>query len=346
MAGERRLNRALHDGVRRWWRGDGGVWIGLLDGALWPAEQLYRLVTSIRNRGYEQGWFRVESASIPVISVGNLSVGGAGKTPVAAWLAARLRSWGYAPAMILRGYGEDEVNVHRELNPEVPVVVGRRRVAAVAAAAAQQCDVAVVDDGFQHRALARDVDLVLVSADGWTERRRLLPRGPWREGVPALRRAGAVVVTRKAVPVERGAEVASALARAVPGTAIAVCRIEPERLIPLHGGASRSPSDLAGVEILAVASLADPSPFVENLRGAGARVELLAYPDHHDFDRADADRITRVRGNRPLLMTRKDAVKLRKWIPEGADAFILEQKVEMEQGGDLLDEVLSGALRR
>jgi tetraacyldisaccharide 4'-kinase len=317
-----------------------------MDGVLWPFEGLFGAITAARNGAYERGLRRVERAAIPVISVGNISVGGAGKTPVAAWLAGRLLAWGLHPAIVLRGYAEDEVEVHRELNPEVEVVVGKQRSAAVAEAAGRGYDVAVVDDGFQHRALARDLDLVLVSADGWTEKRRLLPRGPWRERVTALRRAQMAVVTRKAVSRARAQEVAEALERAVPGTAVVVCLIEPSRLVSLHGGAPRPLEGLAGREVLAVASLADPDPFRRNLQAAGARVELLAYPDHHDFDRVDAGRIARARGDRPLLMTRKDAVKLRTLIPAGTEALVLEQSVRMERGGDLLDEALRKAVKR
>jgi tetraacyldisaccharide 4'-kinase len=332
--------------VHRWWRGEAGPPGTLLDGALWPLEQLFAAAAAARNGAYERGLRRVEHATIPVISVGNLSVGGAGKTPVAAWLAGRLLGWGLRPAIVMRGYAEDEIAVHRELNPEVEVVVGKKRATAVAEAAGRRYDVAVVDDGFQHRALARDLDLVLVSADGWTARRRLLPRGPWRERVTALRRAGMAVVTRKAASLERAEEVAGALERAVPGTVVAICEIAPTRLVPLHGGVPLPLEELAGREVLAIASLADPDPFRRNLEAVGGRVELLAYPDHHDFDRADADRIGRVRGDRPLLMTRKDAVKLRTLIPPGTEALVLEQSVRMERGGDLLDEALRKAVGR
>lgn len=344
MAIDAGVGLTVHAWVERWWRGEAGMAGTLLDRALWPAEGLYRSITAARNAAYARGILSVERAEIPVISVGNLSVGGAGKTPVAAWIAARLRSWGRAPALVLRGYADDEVNVHRELNPEVPVVVARRRAAAVAAAKEMGCDVAVVDDGFQHRALARDLDLVLVSADGWTERRRLLPRGPWREGPSALRRADVAIVTRKAVSRERAREVSGALAGF--GVPVAVCRIRPDRLTPLHGGPPRTLDELAGADVLAVASLADPRPFEQNLRDAGARVELIAFPDHHDFDQADADRILRIRGDRPLLMTRKDAVKLRDRIPEGVDALVLEQVVTMEEGGEVIDAALRRVLGR
>jgi tetraacyldisaccharide 4'-kinase len=343
---ERSRGNAAHAWVHRWWRGEAGLTGTLLDGALWPVEHLFGAVAAARNEAYERGLRRIERPTIPVISVGNLSVGGAGKTPVAAWLAGHLLGWGLHPAIVLRGYAEDEVSVHRELNPEVEVVIGKRRAAAVTEAAGRGCDVAVVDDGFQHRALARDLDLVLVSADGWTERRRLLPRGPWRERLTALHRAGVAMVTRKAVSRARAEEVSAALERAAPGIAVVLCHIEPSRLVPLHGGAPRPLEELSGRDVLAVASLADPEPFRRNLQTAGARVELLAYPDHHDFDRADADRIVRERRGRSLLMTRKDAVKLRNLIPAGPDALVLEQSVRMERGGDRLDEALRKAVRR
>jgi tetraacyldisaccharide 4'-kinase len=343
---ERGPESTAHAWVLRWWRGEAGLTGALLDGALWPAERLFGAVTAARNEAYDRGLLRAARPTIPVVSVGNLSVGGAGKTPVAAWLAGRLHGWGLHPAIVLRGYADDEVKVHRELNPEVDVVVGKERAAAVAEAAGRGSDVAVVDDGFQHRALARDFDLVLVSADGWTARRRLLPRGPWRERVTALRRAGVAMVTRKAASRECAEEVAAALEHAVPGIPVVLCRIEPSRLAPLHGGAPRALAELSGREVTAVASLADPEPFRRNLEAAGARVEMLAFPDHHDFDRADANRILRARRDRPLLMTRKDAVKLRDLIPPGVDALVLEQSVWMERGGDLLDEALRKAVRR
>jgi tetraacyldisaccharide 4'-kinase len=318
----------------------------VLDVALWPAEGLYRLVTAARNSAYARGALPVERATIGVISVGNLSVGGAGKTPFAAWLAGRLRRWGHDPAVVLSGYAEDEVKVHRELNPEVEVVAGKRRAHAVAEAGGRRCDVAVVDDGFQHRKLARDVDLVLVSADGWTDRRRLLPRGPWRESIGSLRRADAVVVTRKAVPRQRSQEVARALGKAIPALPTILCTIEPGLLTPLHGGASAPLEFLRGREVLAVAALADARPFERNLLAAGSVVEMMSFPDHHEFTTGDADRIVHSLRDRSLLMTRKDAVKLRSLVPPGIAAYVLEQSVSIEEGEDLLDGLLRKALAR
>lgn len=315
-----------------------------LDRLLWPAELGYRGAVRIRNGAYDRGLLPQASATIPVVSVGNIGVGGAGKTPFAAWTAARLAGWGRSPAIVLRGYGADEVLVHRELNPEIPVFAAPRRADGVARAAAAGCDVAVLDDGFQHRALARRLDIVLVGAEGWREPLRLLPRGPWREGRRALRRAGVVVVTRKSATRADAVRVADALARPAGG-GVALCRIAPTHLEPLRGPREEIPLDrLRGRALLAVASLADPRPFVAHLEENGARVESLVFPDHHPFDAADAARIAAAARGRPVAMTRKEAVKLRPLLPADLPALVLGQRVEIERGVELLDRALREAL--
>ena len=167
----------LREWVPRWWRGEGGAAGRVLDAVLAPGELLFRSAAAMRNQAYDRGMLRTAVGSIPVVSVGNLAVGGAGKTPVSAWIAGRLAGWGHRPALVLRGYGADEILVHRELNPGVPVLAAAHRIEAVQQAVELGCDVAVVDDGFQHRALHRDLDIALIAADGWESNPRLLPRG-------------------------------------------------------------------------------------------------------------------------------------------------------------------------
>jgi tetraacyldisaccharide 4'-kinase len=326
--------------VRRWWAGEAG-WTGhLLELALAPAEWAFRGGVAARNLAYDRGWLRAERAPLPVVSVGNLGVGGAGKTPFAAWVAGRFLEWGHRPAVALRGYGEDEVQVHRELNPGVPVLVARRRIDAARRAAAEGAGVLVLDDAFQHRALARDLELVLVSVEGWSPRRRLLPRGPWREGAGALRRADLVVVTRKSAPAEASARLAAELA-ALAARPVVECWLAPGELAPLHpsGGADPPP---AGAAVLAVAALADPGPFAEQLRGRGYRVELAAFPDHHPYRAGEVAELLRRAGGRPLVTTLKDAVKLKRLLPPEHPAYLLPQAVRVTSGG----EVLEAALRR
>lgn len=333
----------LHEWAPRWWRGELGASGAALDLLLWPAEALFRAAVGARAAGYERGLLRSHAAEVPVLSVGNLAVGGAGKTPVAAWLARRLQEWGKRPAIVLRGYGADEVLVHGELNPTIPVLAEPRRTEGAARAVAGGADVVVLDDGFQHRRLRRDLDLVLIAAESWSHPVRLLPRGPWREPPGALRRAAAVLVTRKSADADRAAAVAAELRRIAPDAVLAVAHLAPTTLHGLHGGAVKPLEELSGRRVTAVASLADPRPFALQLERCGAAVELVAFPDHHDFTPAEAAELLRRAGASALVMTRKEAVKLRSLLPDGCDAWVLEQEVRIESGAAALERVLRSA---
>lgn len=313
-----------------------------------PAELLFRGAVGARDLAFARGLATAGRAEIPVISVGNIAVGGAGKTPVAAFLAGRLAEWGERPAIVLRGYGADEIAVHEELNPTVPVYAAVRRLEAVRQAQEAGRSVAVVDDGFQHRALRRDLDIVLLSADGWTGAVRLLPRGPWREGLAALRRADLVVITVKAADEPRVRALEQAILPVVDARRIVRMRLAAGALRPVAGGrAARRPLDeLRGERVVAVTTLADPRPFAAQLRAAGAEVELREFADHHDFSAEEVRGVVDAASGRPLVMTRKEAVKLRQLLPETAEAWMLEQRVEVEAGAELLDAALRRAVGR
>jgi tetraacyldisaccharide 4'-kinase len=139
----------------------------LARGALAPASLLYRGVIACRNRLYDTGRITSHPAPIPVISVGNLTVGGTGKTPFSAFLVKRLVPRGMTPAIVMRGYGDDEWLVHGRLNPGVLLYASPDRVAGIERAALAGADVVVLDDAFQHRRARRDLDIVLVSGDRW-----------------------------------------------------------------------------------------------------------------------------------------------------------------------------------
>lgn len=341
---------SLREWVPRWWAGEGGAAGGVLDVVLSPAEGLFRGIAGVRNRLYDRRILGVESVPVPVISVGNLAVGGAGKTPFSAWLVRRLLTGERRPAVAMRGYGEDEVLLHRELNPSVPVFAAARRVEAAREAVSAGCDVVVLDDAFQHRALARDLDIVLVAAEGWGARRRLMPRGPWREDVGALRRAGIAVVTRKSASPERSAEVADEIRRTVPTVAVVECSLAPSRLRRLTSTDAASADDVRGLDwlhgrrILAVAALADPRPFFAHLREHAGEVETVAFADHHAFSPEEATALARRAGERVMVMTHKDAVKLRPLLVNHPTAYVLEQRVEITAGGEVLDDALRRAL--
>lgn len=339
-----RAIETLRRWIPRWWRGERGAAGRVLHAALAPAEAGFSAAARIRNTAYDAGLLRSAEAPIAVISVGNIGVGGAGKTPVAAWLARRLADSGRRPALVLRGYGADEVAVHRELNPAVPVYAAPKRIDGVRAAFGDRRDVAVLDDAFQHRALARDADIVLVSAESWGTQRHLLPRGPWREPPAALARADLVIVTRKSASREAAAAVAAECRADAPAVPVAIVHLAP-------AGLSAGADERVGEEwlhdraVLAVASLADPQPFVRQLQELGARVELADYPDHHPFTAADVGAIARRASGRPMVCTRKEAVKLRPLLAlyEGAapSLVVLEQGVVVESGGEAIDRILA-----
>ena len=328
------------------WRADAG-WAPLARAALGPASVLYRAGTGVRNAMYDRGVLPIAQPQVPVISVGNLAVGGTGKTPVAAWMAATLKAHGGRPAIVMRGYGGDESRVHELINPEIPVFVNADRAEGVRDAARAGVDVAVLDDAFQHRRLSRLEDVVLVSADQWREPIRLLPAGPWRELPSALSRASMVVITRKAMA---GPQAESLLARLAPLTrtgAGAVAALEPGDLRNVVTGEARSLSDIRGSRVLAAAGIGDPDSFAAQLREAGAHVEMRTFPDHHAYDAPDVERLIRdARVFDHIVCTLKDAVKLGpRWPREGPPLWYVSLRCRIEVGvaeiSAMLDRVLA-----
>ena len=315
--------------------------------ALAPAAGLYRGIVAARGALYDLGVFPARRTALPALSVGNLSVGGTGKTPVSAYIAARLRDKGGRPAIVLRGYGGDEPLVHATLNPDIPVVVSANRVAGVAKARVLGADVAVLDDAFQHRRADRWGDVVLVSADSWSAKQRLLPAGPWREPVRGLRRAALTIVTRKAASREDAGDVVAALEATVPALATAIVWLAPGQLRDARGPEARPLAEIDGKRVHVIAAIGDPAAFVRQLEMAGATaVTTSIFPDHYDFTANDAARIAlETSGAELVVCTLKDAVKLAPhWPAEAARLWYVSQHVNVEQGLDTLDVLLEGLL--
>jgi tetraacyldisaccharide 4'-kinase len=280
---------------------------------------------------------------VPTVSIGNLTVGGTGKTPVAAWFAAQLRSRGRAPALLLRGYGDDEPLVHAALNADVPVFADADRRRAAAQAIAQGATALVLDDAFQHRQMPRDADVVVVSADLWSDLPvRLLPAGPFREPLSALRRAHLVIVTRKAASSARAAEVAQQLTRAAGGVPLAVVHLAPGQLHAWTGGASESIEALRGRRVLAISGIGAPEAYLAQLRAAGAQVQDASFDDHHAYTTRDVqDLAARAAQVDRVLCTLKDAVKLGpQWPAHAPQLWYLSQSVVVETGLASVEAVL------
>ncbi|MEX0935500.1 MAG: tetraacyldisaccharide 4'-kinase [Gemmatimonadota bacterium] len=331
--------------LQRLWNGDSGFAPSLLAVATAPLAVLYGSAVRVRNLAYDRGFLRSRLGPIPVISIGNLAVGGTGKTPVSAWLVRELADRGHRPALVTRGYGEDEVKLHRRWNPDVPVVRARDRLSGVDESARDGRDLAVLDDGFQHRALRRALDIVLLSP-AHPLPPRLLPRGPFREPLRALRRADRILVTAKG-----GSEMKDALRlvdslRRTPG----LPRVD---LLPLEFGPWETldahPASAPDGPPLIVSSIAQPAGFVRAVRSRTDRAAAAwIFADHHDYTREEVTRIAARAGQSGeggwIATTEKDAVKLaafRELLPE---VRVLPLIVTPESG--FLDALLSDMATR
>jgi tetraacyldisaccharide 4'-kinase len=332
--------------LERLWYGD-SVGASIARAGLTPPEWLYAAAVRVRGALYEHGVVPVHDPALPVLSVGNLSVGGTGKTPIAAWAAGRLREGGAHPAVLLRGYGDDEPLVHIALNPNVPVIVNPDRVVGVEAARLGGADCVILDDGFQHRRLARTVDWVLVAAERFDRSARMLPAGPLRESRRALDRADVAIVTRKSASLEEASAIAAHLG-AASGVETAVCHLAPSHVVDVRDGTTHNLERLRGTRLVAVAAIGAPDAFFAQLRTCGAvEVETVAFRDHHRFTTHDVERIVRAASRADAAVcTLKDAVKLAPlWPPSAMPLWYVSQRAEVEQDGHILDASLAMILR-
>lgn len=331
---------------RRLWAGDLGVWGGPLSVLLGPLSGLWRLVTGFRNRRFDRrGGYAVEG--LAVVSVGNLAVGATGKTPVTSWVATRLAELGARPAIVLRGYGRDEALLHRRWTPEIPVLVGQDRVVTAVKARQADVDVVVLDDGFQHRRLERALDLVLLAVEDPLHG-RVLPRGPYREPFSSLRRATMVVLTRRTASLEEARRFAAALGRVqtVPEGIVAACvRLAPDGLHSLAGDRTAAVAGRLRAPVVLTA-VGRPDGFrreVEAMTGGG--VELLDYPDHHEFTVEEARAARERAGIRPIVVTEKDAVKLRAFESVLGEVWVVGQRLVWDWGEDAVRALVAGVAR-
>ncbi|MBK7249939.1 MAG: tetraacyldisaccharide 4'-kinase [Gammaproteobacteria bacterium] len=287
-----------------------GIWYEGAGGGAWlrPLAALFGAAVRLRRAAYRRGWLRVLRVGRPVIVVGNLSVGGTGKTPLVIELARLLAERGVKPGIVSRGYGgraRAPLLVDDACGPEVAgdeawlmrrrtgcaVAVGRDRVAAARLLVDAGASVIVSDDGLQHHALARDAEIVVIDATRGLGNGRLLPAGPLRELPARLEEVDAVVLNGGPRP---------EWPRAIP------MRLVPGEAVALGGeGPARRLATLAGQRVHAVAGIGNPARFFAMLRDHGLVVEEHPFPDHHVF----AARELEFGDAYPVLMTEKDAVK-------------------------------------
>ncbi|MDQ6887219.1 MAG: tetraacyldisaccharide 4'-kinase [Gemmatimonadota bacterium] len=330
---------------RIWW--DRGALAAAARAALSPAALLYRGAVAARGALLDSGWLSATTVPLPAIGVGNLTVGGTGKTPVTAWIAAELVARGAHPAVVLRGYGGDEPEVHRRLNPAVPVIVSADRAIGIARAAGGGADIALLDDAFQQRRLGGIAHIALLSADR-RDSGRLLPAGPWREPLVALRRASLVLVTRKAASANDVSATMAEARSAAPAVPVAVAHLAIGDLLRLGSSERRDHRSLGGARVLAIAAIGDPDAFMRQLREFGAEVDAAPFPDHHRFV-ANAELsqlVARSIAADITVCTLKDAVKLAPlWPRQAPPLWYVSQRVVLEDGTAEMTAVLDAALR-
>lgn len=322
------MRSLLERSARRWWAGTGRGAPAIVVGLLAPLSWLWRAVTAVRNARYDRSGAAVSVPGLHVVSVGNLAVGGTGKTPVAAWIARYHRARGRTVAVLLSGYARDEVLLHRRWAPDLTVIADRDRVAAARRAHDHGAGVAVLDDGFQHRRLARTVDIVLLAAEVPFPG-RLMPLGPYREPPSALERATAVVITRRTASEAEARAFAERIEAGWPGRVKACARLVGGSWADLRGVARRAPEG----DVLAVAGVGRPEEFGATVRALlPGNVQIEAFSDHHEYSRNDVAGIVRRAAGRSLVVTEKDAVKLVEHEQLVTDACVLRQAVEWDWG--------------
>jgi len=296
---------------------------------LTPVAAVYGLVVRARNRHYRRPGVAWHPGT-PVISVGNLTVGGTGKTPLVAWLAERLLELGRRPAILSRGYGGSAgagpVVVSTGGGPRVSVeqagdepfllarrvsravvVVGSDRRRGALAAANENADVLILDDGFQHRRLARDLDIVLLDADAPFGNRRLLPAGTLREPPSALARADLLVITRSR---REGAhpEIERVVRRFNPGAPLLCADHRTLGFFDSRGRQATAPQ-----HALAFCGVGNPVRFKADLEQLGLRLsDFVPFPDHHPYSEAEIRSLERRADElaAPLVTTEKDLVRV------------------------------------
>lgn len=320
---------------------------------------LFGAAARLRGCAYDKGWMHVEALDVPVVSVGNLTSGGTGKTPMVAWLVSEIARRGLRPGVLSRGYGKSSESatvadlndegllLKREL-PGLLQVQDPDRVRGGRALVERGAEVVLLDDGFQHRRLARDLDLCLVDATrpwglpGTSDGPPVcafLPRGLMREPRSGLARADAIVITRAESADPQVVESLEAeLKAASPGTPILHAAHRPRELRDPRGK-THPLGQLDGRAVDLVSAIGNPDAFEASVTRLGAQVGAhRRFPDHYVYAAGDLDGLG---DGRLLVTTAKDAVKLG---PLGREFQALEIELELVRGRSELDALLESAI--
>ena len=308
-----------------------------------PLSWFFGSVVWLRKSFYQSGWLESYRFPVPVIIVGNITVGGTGKTPFVIWLATQLKQQGYSPGIICRGYGGSTSlvqEVFAQSNPtesgdepvliakrtQCPVFVGANRVAAgqLLLKTHPQCNIILSDDGLQHYRLQRDFEIALMNSEDAFGNGHLLPAGPLREKKARLQMVDAIVesgssqVNQKNMP------------------PIFYMQLSGEIFSRINEAEHKPSSFFADKKLVAIAGIGKPARFFKQLRMLGLMFEQYTFPDHHTFTAQDLVRFR----DKTLLMTEKDAVKCLAFDNENAWYLPVEAKITSKTNQSLIELIL------
>ena len=314
---------------------------------LWPLSVLYYCVILLRKWCYARQWFTVYRASKPVIVVGNITVGGTGKSPLVCYLVEALRDQGLHPGIVSRGYGANiattevrEVSLDSQASEvgdeplmlkrrlDCPVFVSPSRTLAVQALEQTSCDVIICDDGLQHYALARDIEVCVFDGKRLWGNGHLLPMGPLREPLSRLREIPFLVVN--------GAQTDNLFGSAAVTQQCFTMTLQAETVCELQGKKTRSLSELSGQSVHAVAAIGHPERFFQTLEKAGLKLVRHAFADHHAYQQSDFTGTDFQLDEKMIIMTEKDAVKCRHLALKNAWYLPVNASLDRDLSGELL----------
>lgn len=358
-----------HRTIESVWRRQ-SVWARIGWIALTPFSLAFSLAVRTRNVSYDLGILPTVRVPLSIISIGNLTVGGTGKTPLTLWLAQALQQRGHTVGIITRGYkgtatsptlagrygtplvtsvevGDEAIMLARRFAGVV--ITGRDRVAAATFAHQHfALDVAILDDGFQHRRLHREVDVLLISAQG-PKNSWLLPAGPFREPLTSMRRAQAIVLSKRTGAQEYSPSLFFARnpQSSIPNPQSPIPAFHAE-LVPtalvqvLHGQWLEQPlSVLSGKRVIAVTGIANPQPFYHSIREQGAELtRVVEFPDHHSYTHSEWQQLVRDSDSCDVLLTtEKDLVKLERFSPAVDRLRALRVQLQLEPAETFLTTI-------
>ena len=341
--------KAIVSGKRR------GFSATLLRAGLRIAEVPYKFAVAVRNRRYDRGQAESHRVNVPVICVGNLTLGGTGKTPMVHYVAKWFREQGVRVAIVSRGYGakgnqqNDEARELHSRLPDVPHIQNPDRVAACRLAIDElEMQVIVMDDGFQHRRLQRDLDIVLIDALEPFGFEHVFPRGTLREPLSGLARAQVVMLSRADLVTEsRRAEIQSRVRSLAPEASWVEVSHQPTELAGTDAVSTQPIETLSGKRVLAFCGLGNPDGFRQTIKSCGAEaVDFREFPDHHTYSREDIESLKAwTSEHQPdfVVCTHKDFVKIEIDELAGVPLRALMVELAVSQGETELCAALSRA---